>query len=152
MLCVNLGRVFLVNSAQLNGIIIDWSMSLVKAVHSVSLSSQCHLTMNYSFGKTLSAQLKCAPLGISFSNVILPYCPVVSSWIAMYFWPIFWVWFLFPLQKRNNKCIRGWTLRKTPDSTCLVRAVHWRWIPSTVRMDCVCEKGTLIAGLTHKGI
>lgn len=36
---VNLGGMFLVINSQLNGIIIDWSMSLMKAVHSVKLSS-----------------------------------------------------------------------------------------------------------------
>lgn len=36
----------------------------MKAVCSVKLSSQCHLTMDYSFGKILPAQLKCALLGI----------------------------------------------------------------------------------------
>lgn len=80
ILCVNLCRVFLVNSAQLNGIIIDWSMSLVKAVHSVKLNLQCHLTMNYSFGKILPAQLKRVPLGIPFSN-LLWFC--TAQWWAV---------------------------------------------------------------------
>lgn len=105
------------------------------------------------FWKDLASTAKMCPTGYTFlKSVTILYCPVVSSWIAMYFWSLSWVWFLFPLQKLNNKCIRDWTLKKTPDPAYLVRTVHWHWIPSTIYMHYVCEKGTLIAGLTHKSI
>lgn len=111
---------------------VEWYYYWLKYVTSEGCS-QCQIKFTAPFNhellfwKDIASTAKTCPSGYPFlKSVTILCCPVVSSWIAMYFWPLFWVWFLFPLQKLNSKCIRVWTLRGwTPAPAFSVRAVHW---------------------------
>lgn len=87
------------------------------------------------FCKDTASTAKMWPAGYPFlKSVRILYCPVVSSWMAIYFWPLFWVWFLFPLQQLNKSVLeleRSKTSRPclfSQNCALTLDSQQWEWV------------------------